>query len=163
MSSSLLISQNVVSEFGPRLAAIVGHVFSVYVRFKGGKGVATGAGVFMALAAGTSLAIYMLLTRKISGSAPAMVTTFYTSLIGAIIMSGFVASNGENLLFVKDRRVAVAYAQNDAFSSSEALGMGQSVSTAGGRRRSAASYSTRKTPSPRSRNSSVSVYERFSK
>lgn len=44
-------------------------------------------GVFMALAAGTSLAIYMLLTRKVSGSAPAMVTTFYTSLIGAIIMS----------------------------------------------------------------------------
>ncbi len=47
-------------------------------------------GVFMALAAGTSLAIYMLLTRKISGSAPAMVTTFYTSLIGAIIMSVIV-------------------------------------------------------------------------
>jgi drug/metabolite transporter (DMT)-like permease len=44
-------------------------------------------GVFLALAAGASLAIYMLLTRKISGSAPAMVTTFYTSLIGAIIMS----------------------------------------------------------------------------
>lgn len=31
-------------------AAIVGHVFSVYVRFKGGKGVATSAGVFIALA-----------------------------------------------------------------------------------------------------------------
>jgi glycerol-3-phosphate acyltransferase PlsY len=31
-------------------AAIVGHVFSVYVKFKGGKGVATGAGVFIALA-----------------------------------------------------------------------------------------------------------------
>jgi glycerol-3-phosphate acyltransferase PlsY len=30
--------------------AIVGHVFSIYVRFKGGKGVATGAGVFIALA-----------------------------------------------------------------------------------------------------------------
>jgi glycerol-3-phosphate acyltransferase PlsY len=31
-------------------AAIVGHVFSVWVRFKGGKGVATSAGVFLALA-----------------------------------------------------------------------------------------------------------------
>ncbi len=31
-------------------AAIIGHVFSIYMRFKGGKGVATGSGVFLALA-----------------------------------------------------------------------------------------------------------------
>jgi glycerol-3-phosphate acyltransferase PlsY len=31
-------------------AAIIGHIFSIYVGFKGGKGVATGAGVFLALA-----------------------------------------------------------------------------------------------------------------
>ncbi len=47
-------------------------------------------GVFLALASGTCLAIYLLLTRKIAGSAPAMVTTFYTSLCGAVIMSVIV-------------------------------------------------------------------------
>jgi drug/metabolite transporter (DMT)-like permease len=42
-------------------------------------------GMLMALAAGTSLAIYMLLTRKISGRANAMVTTFHTNVVGSII------------------------------------------------------------------------------
>ena len=37
-------------------AAIVGHVFSIYVKFKGGKGVATSAGVFTALAPWATLA-----------------------------------------------------------------------------------------------------------
>ncbi len=32
------------------VAAILGHVFSVWVKFRGGKGVATGAGVYLALA-----------------------------------------------------------------------------------------------------------------
>lgn len=32
------------------IAAVLGHVFSPYVRFKGGKGVATALGVFLALA-----------------------------------------------------------------------------------------------------------------
>ena len=47
-------------------------------------------GVFLALASGTCLAVYLLLTRKIAGSAPAMVTTFYTTLSGAIITSVIV-------------------------------------------------------------------------
>ena len=32
------------------LCAIIGHIFTVWLRFKGGKGVATGLGVFLALA-----------------------------------------------------------------------------------------------------------------
>lgn len=45
------------------------------------------AGVFYALASGASLAAYLLLTRRISGRAPAMVTTFYTSLLGGVMLS----------------------------------------------------------------------------
>lgn len=62
-------------------AAIVGHVFSVYVRFKGGKGVATSAGVFAALAPWATLAalgawvVVVTLTRIVSlGSLVAAVT-----------------------------------------------------------------------------------------
>ncbi|MBI5014001.1 MAG: glycerol-3-phosphate 1-O-acyltransferase PlsY [Deltaproteobacteria bacterium] len=37
------------------LAAFLGHVFPLYIGFKGGKGVATGLGVFLALAPGSAL------------------------------------------------------------------------------------------------------------
>ena len=43
-------------------AAIVGHMFSVYVRFRGGKGVATGGGVFLALAPLAALGSLLLWT-----------------------------------------------------------------------------------------------------
>ncbi len=46
------------------VAAVVGHCFPVWLKFRGGKGVATGLGVFLALApkeAGIALAIFVLL------------------------------------------------------------------------------------------------------
>lgn len=54
------------------LFAIVGHMFPVWLGFKGGKGVATGLGVFLALSPWTALAalgifiIVVLLTRYVS-------------------------------------------------------------------------------------------------
>lgn len=47
-------------------AAIVGHVFSVYMSFRGGKGVATGAGVFLGLAPlalGVAFAVWLGVLR----------------------------------------------------------------------------------------------------
>lgn len=62
------------------VAAILGHTFSVFLKFRGGKGVATGAGVFLALAwlptllAGLVFAVVVGLTRMVSaGSCSAAV------------------------------------------------------------------------------------------
>lgn len=54
------------------ISAIAGHVFTFWLRFKGGKGVATGCGTFLAmapLAVGTTLVAFVVmfvLTRYIS-------------------------------------------------------------------------------------------------
>ena len=54
------------------IAAILGHVFTVFLGFKGGKGVATGFGAFLALtplAVGTTMIVFVLtagLTRYVS-------------------------------------------------------------------------------------------------
>jgi glycerol-3-phosphate acyltransferase PlsY len=54
------------------LCAVLGHMFPIWLRFKGGKGVATGFGVFLvaapwaALAAITLFAIVLALTRYVS-------------------------------------------------------------------------------------------------
>jgi glycerol-3-phosphate acyltransferase PlsY len=48
------------------VAAIIGHVFSVFVRFKGGKGVATAAGVMLGLtplALAVSAAVWAVMVR----------------------------------------------------------------------------------------------------
>ncbi len=56
------------------VAAIAGHIFPVWLKFKGGKGVATGCGAFLALcpeAVGTTLVLFVLvlvLTRFISAA-----------------------------------------------------------------------------------------------
>jgi drug/metabolite transporter (DMT)-like permease len=47
-------------------------------------------GVVFALASGTCSACYFLITRLLAGSAPAMVTTFQTSAIGALPLSAMM-------------------------------------------------------------------------
>lgn len=66
-------------------AVVVGLVGTLIIIRPGFQ--AFNPGVLMALASGISIAIYMLMTRRIAGLQHAMVTTFHTSLIGAIVAS----------------------------------------------------------------------------
>lgn len=79
----VLVVQSYMPEYAAwvGLAAFSGHVFSVFLGFKGGKGVATAMGVFLALAplaVGIALVVFlalMLIWRYVSlGSIAAAVT-----------------------------------------------------------------------------------------
>lgn len=72
---------------GPRrwAAVAVGFIGTLVIIRPGFQ--AVNPGMLLALTAGTSLALYMLITRRMAGRDHAMVTTFQTSLIGAIAVS----------------------------------------------------------------------------
>ncbi len=72
-----------------RWAAVGAGFVGTLIIIRPGLG-AFNPGSLLALGSGTSLALYFLLTRKISGTAPAIVTTFQTNAIGGIIASALV-------------------------------------------------------------------------
>ena len=80
-------------------AAILGHVFSFWVRFKGGKGIATSAGAFLALSPiGTLVALASWLmvtvsTRMVSAGSLAAALTLPLALL-------FVPHQGGNSLLI---------------------------------------------------------------
>jgi len=107
------------------LAALVGHIFPVYLHFRGGKGVATGCGVFLLLApaatlcAATLFGLTVLVTRRVSpgsilaaaslplilvleNSAPILVAA---SLIASILIILRHKKNIQNLLSGIEPRV----------------------------------------------------------
>lgn len=86
--SPLILGERV----GPRrwAAVFVGFIGTLIIIRPGIAAINPGS--LLALAAGTSLALYFLLTRRISGRAKAIVTTFHTNAIGGLIATALVVS-----------------------------------------------------------------------
>lgn len=71
------------------LAAILGHIFTIWLNFKGGKGVATGFGVMLALepsVAITGLAVYGLVITLARQSALASLSAIWSMPIVAVVL-----------------------------------------------------------------------------
>jgi glycerol-3-phosphate acyltransferase PlsY len=118
----VLVTQRLLGS-GPRgdawvmavaIAAFAGHLFPVWLGFKGGKGVATGFGIFLALAPWTALAglatwVGIYLTTRVSsigslaGTLVSVLAAFYVlgstpiSWAGAVIGSLFWWRHRENI------------------------------------------------------------------
>jgi acyl phosphate:glycerol-3-phosphate acyltransferase len=107
--------------------AILGHVFTVWLRFKGGKGVATGCGAFLALSYPALLTtlgcfvVILLLTRYVSAASIGATILFPLSayifgapaplLIGAVLGAVLIIArhyqNIQRLLSGKENRLAL--------------------------------------------------------
>ena len=77
----LLLTHSVLWALLASIAAVIGHLFSIFARFKGGKGVLTGFGAFLCLSPVASLSsltlwiVVLLLTRFVSLSSLAAAFT----------------------------------------------------------------------------------------
>jgi len=110
------------------LAAFLGHLFPVYLSFKGGKGVATGLGVFLALAPGGVLwaaAVFALVVWKgrmvslgsmAAAAALPLVCAFFQAPLAVVFLALAVAAlvvwkhqaNIERILAGTESRVGAA-------------------------------------------------------
>ncbi|OPZ66613.1 MAG: Glycerol-3-phosphate acyltransferase [Candidatus Aerophobetes bacterium ADurb.Bin490] len=100
------------------LCAVLGHTFTIFLNFKGGKGVATGLGVFLALAplsvicSLASFVIILFMFKYIS----------LGSIVAAVLLPAFVFIFGENgflnlvLLFSVFTAVFVVYKHKENIS-----------------------------------------------
>ena len=103
------------------LAAVIGHIFTIFARFKGGKGVATAAGMMLALTPGpllTAILVYLVIlyfTSYVSlGSIGAAVSVPVTLAISRFVMGTSIRVEIEVIAAIMALLILVTHRENIA-------------------------------------------------
>ncbi len=78
-------------EVAAAVAAVIGHVFPVWLRFRGGKGVATALGVFLALSWPTALGAFIVFVVVFALSKYVSLASIFASIALPLLGLHFVA------------------------------------------------------------------------
>lgn len=90
-----LLSASLPTQLAAGVASILGHVFSPWVRFKGGRGVATSLGVFLAILPAPTLLAFALWAALLALSGRVSVGSIGAALAYPFLAAAFLAGRAE--------------------------------------------------------------------
>jgi len=92
-TAAALLTTEPVGQLAAGIASILGHVFSPWVRFKGGRGVATSLGVFLAILPSATLIAFGFWILLVVLSKRVSVGSVGAALVYPVLVMAFGATN----------------------------------------------------------------------
>jgi glycerol-3-phosphate acyltransferase PlsY len=83
---SLQLGFDLITIAAAALAAVVGHLYPIFLRFRGGKGVATGLGIYLAIAPGVSMLLLVFFALVVSIGRRISVASIAAAGAGPVIL-----------------------------------------------------------------------------
>lgn len=99
-TAAVLLAADLATQIAAGVASILGHIFSPWVRFKGGRGVATSLGVFLALLPVPSVLAFSLWVVLVAISRRVSVGSIGAALAYPFLAAFFLAGNPHRVALV---------------------------------------------------------------
>jgi glycerol-3-phosphate acyltransferase PlsY len=96
-TAAALLAASLPTQIAAGVAAILGHVFSPWVRFKGGRGVATSLGVFLAILPAPTLLAFGLWVVLVALSGRVSVGSIVAAIAYPFLVAAFLAGRDQKV------------------------------------------------------------------